>query len=151
MRRRNRQACRSIVIALVATALLAVPGTPAQALAELVIIAHADVPVGELEQSDLERIYLGKTSRWPDGTRIMPAMLKAGDTQEEFVEDYLDRPLHRFATYWRQMVFTGKGVPPRSFVSETTLVDFVTATPGALGFVTSRTEAAGVKVLRIDD
>jgi len=123
---------------------------PAAGLAEVVVIANPDVPGGEIDAGQIERIYLGKLSRWSDGTDITPVMLKSGAVHEEFVNDYLERPVHRFVTYWRQMVFTGKGVPPRSFSSEEDLRDFVAVTPGSVGYVSPDTSRAGVKVLAVE-
>jgi hypothetical protein len=77
-------------------------------------------------------------------------MLKSGPVHGEFVADLVGRSEHRFASYWRQMVFTGKGVPPKSFASEDDLVAFVKATPGAVGYVSPETDVTGVKILTVD-
>ena len=78
---------------------------------------------------------------------VMP---KDGTVHDRFIEDYLDRSVQRFATYWRQMVFTGKGVPPRSFASEADLVSFVASTPGTVGFASASVDTSGVKVLPVE-
>lgn len=150
MHRRKPPWLRPGLTVAVLLLLVAPPLVRAQAVAELVIVAHAEVPASRLENAELEHMYLGKLSRWDGGLTVVPTMLKAGPAQEEFVEDYLDRPLHRFATYWRQMVFTGKGVPPLTFADEAELLDFVTTTPGAVGYVRPGTDTGAVKVLRID-
>ena len=139
---------------LLTAAVVLLPTTPplvrAQALGELVIIANPDVPVASLASEELARMYLGKVSRWQNGTTVVPVMLKTGPVQEEFVEDYLSRPVHRFVTYWRQMVFTGKGVPPRSFTDQAALVEFVATTPGAVGYAPPGTDTGSLKVLKVD-
>lgn len=137
---------------LFAGVLLLVSAAPARARGELVIIAHPAVAADRLERRELERIYLGKTSRWADGVAVAPAMLKEGPVHAEFVADCLDRPVHRFVTYWRQMVFTGKGVPPAGFDREQELVAYVAATPGAVGYARPGTAAAaaGVKILPLE-
>ena len=123
---------------------------PDRAAGEVVVVAHAGVADEEIARKDLQRIYLGKRSTWNDDSTIVPAMLKAGPVHEEFVEDVVGRSAHRFANYWRQMVFTGKGTPPRSFGSEAEVVEFVKSTPGAVGYVSPGAETAGVKVLVVD-
>ena len=87
---------------------------------------------------------------WADGTSIVTVMPKGGKVHDRFIEDYLDRSVQRFATYWRQMVFTGKGMPPRNFVQETDLVSFVASTPGSLGFASDGADISGVKVLTVE-
>jgi len=117
---------------------------------DLVIIANPDLNETNIEYRDLQRIYLGKQTRWKDDTSIVPVMLKSGPLHDEFIEGFLDRSVQRFVTYWRQMVFTGKGMPPKSFVSESDLVDFVARTPGSVGYVSAGAEVTEVKILELD-
>ena len=144
-----RQAFRWLV-----SILLLVSSWPMIALADradtsILIIANPDVPAEEIDVDDLERIYLGKRTRWQDDSTVVPAMLKSGDLHEAFVKTYLDRTPSRFVTYWRQVVFTGKGVPPRSFGNEDDLRDFVAHTPGAVGYLHGAGDTTGVKVLQV--
>lgn len=126
------------------------PLVPARAAGEVVVVANPDVGEDAIVGRDLQRIYLGKRTTWPDRTSIVPVMLKSGPVHGEFIEDLVGRSESRFASYWRQMVFTGKGVPPKSFATETELVDFVKATPGAVGYVSPQTDVTGVKILTVD-
>lgn len=116
---------------------------------ELVIIANPDLPGMSLDAKGLQRIYMGKQTRWHNDVAVVPVMLRAGPVHEAFVEAYLDRSPHRFVTYWRQMIFTGKGTPPRSFASEKELVAFVAATPGSVGYASASTETRDVKILPV--
>jgi ABC-type phosphate transport system substrate-binding protein len=116
----------------------------------LVVIANPGISLESIESKDLQRIYLGKKTMWEDGTSIVTVMTKNGSVHDRFIEDFLDRSVQRFATYWRQMVFTGKGVPPRSFVQEADLVSFVASTPGSLGFASVGADMSGVKVITVE-
>jgi ABC-type phosphate transport system substrate-binding protein len=129
---------------------LASGGPLPAAAADLMIIAHPDILETAVDDKDVQRIYLGKLTRWNDEITIVPVMLKSGPLQDEFIERYLDRSVQRFVTYWRQMVFTGKGIPPKGFDSESELVAFVARTPGAVGFASAGTDLSGVKVLLRD-
>jgi ABC-type phosphate transport system substrate-binding protein len=117
---------------------------------DLVIIANPNLSGGAIEQRELQRIYLGKKTLWEDNTSIVPVMLKSGSLHDEFIEGYIDRSVQRFVTYWRQMVFTGKGMPPKSFASESDLIDFVARTPGSVGFVSSSANVSSVKRLELE-
>lgn len=102
--------------------------------AEIFVLANKGVPDKELQRESVERIYLGKKSQWSDGTRVVPVVLKSGATHTAFVKKFLDRDASQFSTYWKQAVFTGRGMPPKSFESEAELIEFVSNTPGAIGY-----------------
>ncbi len=119
------------------------------AFAQVKVIVHMDVTTDAIENDALERIYLGKLSRWPDNSKIIPVMLKQGDTHETFVSDLLHSNTVRFMTFWRQAVFTGRGIPPKSFDSEKELMIYVSKTPGAIGYIDISTPLNGVKTLHL--
>lgn len=140
-----------LIIPAMVAALLCLPGPDDAAAAEdLLVIVNPGISLGSIEAKDLQRIYLGKKTLWEDGTTIVTVMPKEGTVHDRFIEDYLDRSVQRFATYWRQMVFTGKGVPPRSFVEEIDLVEFVASTPGSMGFASASADTSGVRVIPVD-
>jgi ABC-type phosphate transport system substrate-binding protein len=118
--------------------------------ADVVVVAHRDVPKTELDDQTLQRIYLGKKTRWNSDLDIVPVMLKSGLAHQEFVEGLLDRTMSRFVTFWKQAMFTGRGVPPRSFDTEEELMFYVARTPGAIGYVSAGTATTGLKVIAVD-
>lgn len=130
--------------------LLSFTATTALAL-DVVLIAHTDVPENSLDRRTTKRIYQGKLTRWTDNTAIVPVMLSGGQVHEEFVEEVLHLTDSRFRTYWRQAVFTGRGIPPQAFQSESDLLRFVRETPGAIGYVSRGADLTGVTVLRLED
>ncbi len=133
-----------------ATILLLLMFWAAVAAAEPVVVVHPDVDRARMSDDTLQRIFLGKKTRWKGGVKIVPVMLKEGDLHEEFVESLLDRSLAKFVTYWKQAVFTGRGVPPRSFATLDEVRFFIASTPGAIGYLDGSESLEGVKVLTID-
>lgn len=115
--------------------------------ASYVLIAHLGVPTDRCDEKTVRRIFLGKKTRWEDGETVVPVMLRSGALHADFVEDLLDRTAARFETYWKQAVFTGRGIPPRAFDDERELLAYVAATPGAVGYVSRDTPRTGVKVI----
>jgi len=122
----------------------------APALADVQVVAHSGVPRSELDEQTLQRIYLGKKTRWNSDLDIVPVMLKSGLAHQEFVEGVLDRTVSRFVTFWKQAMFTGRGVPPRSFDTEEELMFYIARTPGAIGYVSAGAATTGLKVIVVD-
>jgi ABC-type phosphate transport system substrate-binding protein len=137
----------SLTVLLLLAAALAPAATAARDAAPFVLVAHPDVPRGACDEKTVLRIYLGKKTRWEGGLPVVPAVLRDGALHEAFVERMLDRTVSRFEIYWKQAVFTGRGIPPRSFATETELMAFVADTPGAVGYVSRGTPLKGVKVI----
>lgn len=149
----NIQTIRRSFLIILATlsGLICLPGSGRAAAADdLLVIVNPDNTISSIQTKDLQRIYLGKKTMWEDGSSIVTVMPKEGAVHDTFIEDYLDRSVQRFATYWRQMVFTGKGLPPKSFVQESDLVDFVARTPGSMGFASASSVTTEVRVISVD-
>ena len=106
---------------------------------ELVLILNENVPDTKLDNESIQRIYLGKKTQWSDDSKITPVMYKDGELHESFINDILGRTTAKFMTYWKQLLFTGKGIPPKSFSSEGDLLNYVLETPGAIGYISTRT------------
>jgi len=131
-------------------ALCALLCSPLAARSEnLIVIANKDVTTASVTRSELQNIFLGKTLKWPDGKKIKPAVLKEGSTHERFLNEMLARRVAQFDTHWKQVIFTGKGRPPKMLDSEEELVQYVSVTEGAVGYIDSGTEHADVKTIEV--
>lgn len=133
--------------ALLLMLLMATAPAAAEEHPDVILIAHPEVPDDRCDHKNTQRIYLGKKTRWTGGVRVVPVMLRDGETHEEFVKELLDRSVAKFEIYWKQAVFTGKGIPPRAFDSEGELMAYVAQTPGAVGYVSRGVTLRGVKEL----
>ena len=52
-------------------------------------------------------------------------------------------------SFWQQQIFAGKDVPPDTKASDADVIAFVSATPGAIGYVSAGAAVAGVKVVKV--
>lgn len=129
--------------------LLLATATVADVSDQLVVVAHQDVPVDAITLRELQRIYLGKSTRWAGGERIKPVLLEDASVLGLFITDYLARTEENFSVYWKRMVFTGKGRPPRAFAERAELAFFVRATPGAIGFLPADADRTDLKVIHV--
>lgn len=102
-----------------------------------VVIANKDVATTSINQKLLVNIYLGKTTKWEDGSMIVPVLLQRGAIHEAFLSTYIKQSASQFNGFWTKAVFTGTGVPPKSFASEEELLNYVANTSGAIGYVSA--------------
>jgi len=137
----------SLVLVICLTVVALVSTRASSSISTVVVIVHPELTIDTLAVEELQLMYLGKRSRWPDDTKVKPGLIKSGALHESFVSDVLDRTPAKFNRYWKQLVFTGKGVPPKSFVSEDALIEYVRATPGSIGYVSSTAHPDGVRTI----
>ncbi len=117
---------------------------------EVILIANNSVLETTLSPTSVKRIYLGLKTRWDDKQKVIPVMLKGGETHEFFVEEVLDKTEAKFSIFWKKAVFSGRGLPPKSFATEQELVEYVASVSGAIGYVSRNTKINNVKVLTLE-
>jgi hypothetical protein len=122
---------------------------PGLAWSEMIVIANKDVAESELGRMTLQAIFLGKKTQWEGGDTIVPVNLKGGPTDQEFLKVIVRRTPAQYRTFWKRAIFTGTGMPPKSFATEEEVVGFVRSSRGAVGYIDSSTPHEGVKVLSI--
>ena len=113
------------------------------------VIANPNVTESTIDKSSIQRIYLGKKTRWDNNLKINPAMLSKGLTHDQFIKNYVNKSIPQFITFWKKAVFTGRGLPPKSFENESDLIKYVADTPGAIGYVSVSKNISGVKILNV--
>ncbi|MDP3877920.1 MAG: hypothetical protein Q8Q50_13145 [Methylobacter sp.] len=118
------------------------------AWADLYIIANKELPVTELDKSDIAAIYLLKKKRWQNGDDIMPINLPAqADARNRFTAAIFDSTPDKLGSYWDQMLFKGE-TPPVTQSSEQAVILFVERIKGAIGYVETKPESPHIKILQ---
>ena len=94
--------------------------------------------ISEIKDTDLRAIFTGEKTKFSDGSHAVPVTLKGGPAHEVFLRNRAQR---------RKAVFTGQGAIPRGFDFESALIEYVAATPGAVGYVSRISSNDPVKCL----
>lgn len=115
----------------------------------VLLIANNDTTLDTLTQTDVMNIFLGKKTTWDTGNKITFVTLKEGPTHHKFITTYVKRNPTQFKNHWKQMLFTGKGVIPKSFESDKDMIDYVSKNKNAVGYVSSVAPTDNVKVIAI--
>ena len=116
---------------------------------ELVVIVNSSVSARGISSDDLRDVFLGEKHALEEGWKVSPVFLKNGPTHDAFLRAYIGKSDGAFRAGWLRLVFTGKGTLPRTFDSETALLDYIAATPGAIGYARSAGTHPNVKVLAV--
>jgi len=114
---------------------------------DVVLVANKSVRMSEIKDADLRAIFMGSKTRFSDGSRAVPVILKGGPAHEVFLRNHIGESPADFQAQWRKAVFTGQGAMPRAFDSEAALIEYVAATPGAIGYVSRISSQDPVKRL----
>jgi ABC-type phosphate transport system substrate-binding protein len=114
---------------------------------DVVLVANKGVRISEITNADLRAIFMGTKTRFSDGSHAVPVILKGGPVHEVFLRNHIGEGPEEFRSDWRKLVFTGQGAMPKVFDSESALIEYVAATPGAIGYVSRISSPDGVKVL----
>ena len=129
--------------------LLVVSALAAAKAQDVVIVAYPGVPVSQITSSQLRDIFTGVRSRFGDGSRAIPVVLKGGPVHEVFLRRHVHQEPDEFRTLWRKAVFTGQGSMLKEFTSEAQLLDYVAVTPGAIGYASRVPRNDSIKILTV--
>jgi hypothetical protein len=101
----------------------------------VIIIANKSVKSSEVTAGDLKDVFNGDKTSFSDGSHVAPVTLKEGAVHDAFLKKYVGKGDAAFRAAWRSLVFSGQGSMPKTFDTEAALIDYVAATPGAIGYV----------------
>ena len=118
--------------------------------ADVVIVCNKNVPEDSLSKGEVKNIFLGKKTRWRNDEKIIFVISEASEAHKTFLKEYIGKNAFQYANYWKKQVFTGKGKPPKSFGTEESLLDYVSDTEGAIGYLPSEAPGNTVKTIPIN-
>src|SRR5580658_4806655 len=110
--------------------------TSERLLAEEVAVVSAKSTVTTLSKSQLADIFLGKTTRFPDGRPAVPIDQSEGTlARDEFYSWITGRSAAQMKAYWSRIIFTGRGQPPKAVPGSSEIKKIVVANPDAIGYI----------------
>ena len=105
----------------------------ARPAADLKVIADPSVGTSSVSADELKGVFLATKTSWSDGSHVV--LKKGGPVHEAFVKEYLGKTDAALETYYRSLVFTGKGSMPTTLASDAEVVTYVAKTKAAIGYV----------------
>jgi len=114
------------------------------------VIVHPSSDVGGLERRYLGEVFLKRATRWSNGDAILPVDLEAdARARRAFSQDILGRSVESVKSYWQQIIFSGRGLPPPELKGDAAVVAYVLAHPGAIGYVSSEGDIGTARVVPV--
>jgi hypothetical protein len=117
--------------------------------ADVKLIANTSVATSSVSADELKGVFLITKTSLHDGSHVQPVLLKSGPVHEAFLKDYVGKTESALETYYRSLVFTGKGSMPKAVASDAEMVTYVAKTAGAIGYVSAGASTAGVKTIDV--
>lgn len=112
------------------------------------VVVHPESAVSMLDKDFVADAFLKKVAHWPTGEAIKPVDLPSDSrTRKKFVEGVLRRSISAVRSYWQQLIFSGRNIPPPELESDAAVVAYVAKYRGAIGYVSADADVGGVKVV----
>lgn len=116
---------------------------------DLIVIGNRSVPVSTLTEKEVKMIYLGQQKMWDNGLKVVFVKLKDDQSCKRFLKHFVKKSPKMYQRYWNKQAFSGGGNPPKEFGREKDLVQYVSQTKGAIGFISSKSYSDTVKILSV--
>ena len=115
-----------------------------------VVIVHPGNRETSFERSFLEDAFLKKVTRMPRGEVIRPVdLMPDSPVRRRFSHEVLKRPVSAVRSYWQQVIFAGRDVPPPELETDEEVVRYVLKHPGGIGYVSGTANIGSAKVVAV--
>ena len=132
---------------LLSTLVLSLAIASTSAFADVVVVVHKN-NANSLAKSDISRIFLGKTKKYADGSKITPVYLAEGNaTRTTFEKNALKKSSSQVKAFWSKQLFSGKGNPPKTLTSDADVLNLVGTDAGGIGYIDAKSVNDSVKVI----
>jgi hypothetical protein len=136
--------------ALVVVASLVAPHARADSAGAYRLIVHPSNLAREIDRGFVAQAFLKKVIHWPSGIPIQPIDLdQRSPVRRRWSDEVLNRSVEAVKSYWQQMIFSGRGLPPPEVTTDEQVIDFVLHRAGAIGYVSADANLHGARVLSL--
>lgn len=120
------------------------------AQAEIIVIVNPNSGIDSIDSKDLEKLYMGKSSKLPGMGEVIPIDFAPGTPErDEFYYKYTRKNQGQLEAYWARKIFTGEGQPPKTVKDESAMLELVRKNPSVIGYIPSGSDTTGITVLEI--
>jgi ABC-type phosphate transport system substrate-binding protein len=136
---------RSVPLLTIGAALVLASSTT---MADVVAVVSSRSTITALSTNQLADIFLGKTSRFPNGETAVPIDQAEGSIARDlFYGRVAGKTAAQMKAYWSRIIFTGRGQPPRAVLNSGEAKQALAQNLNAVGYIEQSLVDASVKVL----
>ena len=111
----------------------------------VVVIGHANMR--PLDKQTVEKIYTGKNIKVGD-ILVTAVNADVGSTiRERFLKTIIEKEEDSYTGRWLVMRTKGLGKPPQELPNAAAIINFVTTTPGAIGYISESDVRPGLNIV----
>jgi len=101
-----------------------------------------------LALADVQRIFLGKTKKFPTGEQAVPINQdKDRAIRDKFYEMVCNKDPGQYRSYWSQLIFTGKGAPPKDAGDDAAVKELIAKNPNLITYIDEAKADNSVKIV----
>ncbi len=116
--------------------------------ADVVAVVSTRSAVTALSKDGVLDIFLGKRTRFPDGSKALPIDQSEGTpARDEFYSQLAAISPAQLKTYWSKIIFTGRGQPPMEVDTGLEAKKAVLANPNAISYIDRSLVDSSVRVV----
>jgi ABC-type phosphate transport system substrate-binding protein len=116
--------------------------------ADVVVVVSSKNALSSLSKDQVTDIFLGKSTRYPDGAPAIPIdQIEGSATRDEFYATFANKSAAQVKAHWTKIIFTGRGQPPKSVPNSAEVRKLIAANPQAISYIERSAVDSTVKVL----
>lgn len=116
--------------------------------ADMVVIVSASSDVTAMSKREVIDLFMGRYVVFPNGkTAQLLDHAHESQTRKDFYKTLTGKNSAQINAYWARLIFTGRAHPPKEVVNDQAVIDLVSGSPNAIGYVDAKTINKSVKVV----
>jgi ABC-type phosphate transport system substrate-binding protein len=115
------------------------------------LIGHPDLAQADIPRSTVRSIFTMRMTSWPNGLPIRVFVLgDKDDLHATFSKRILGVFPHQLRRAWNRQIFSGTGQAPEKVADEREMLDRVTQTPGAIGYISEEMINEQIRTIAVE-
>jgi len=116
--------------------------------ADVVAVVGANSPISSLSRAEVMDIFLGRRTRFPDGSAALPIDQSEGSAaRDEFYSTFAAMSAAQIKAFWAKIIFTGRGQPPKAVANGEEAKKLVAANLNAITYIDRTKLDSSVRVV----